>query len=430
MTVDAIERISALQDPIFDGPLAGGFGALASAAIAKAASDLSDPNPVDAEHVINQMRANYPDKALAWMRDARWIGPVQIPQDRIDDDDMESWAATKDKARVKHFARRIADGDHIHPVVAVQEPGENRIKVIDGHHRTLAYRKAGEPVTAYVGFVDSDGGPWDETHVFQVHQGDSPANKGFDPAEPRDEHGKWTAIGEIIHDLTEGDIKAFDRRLQKAKSGGKAEKLAVSTDAFAPKQVALGSYEITGDSIDGFPDAVGQYQTHGEVINMMLRLGEEDRLRVEGDGWYGAHQLAYGPLKAAMRAPKAKLKDDIVVERGIRNPGKIFGDAWQQDGSNVGLTWEDAGFVSTTTVPTAADAFATREQQASAPTVMRILVPRGTPAIKFGAKGTQPNYNWEHEILLNKGLRFRVVNDHGVDATGIRRIDVEVISSA
>ena len=148
-----------------------------TAGVAKGASDLGDPNPVEAEHVINQMRRNYPDKALKWMSGARWIGPVEVPHDRIDYDDKDSWAATGQPDRVQKFAKGIKAGTkHLHPVVAVQEPGDDKIKVIDGHHRTLAYQKLGRPVKAYVGFVKSDGGPWDETHSYQFHQGADPRN--------------------------------------------------------------------------------------------------------------------------------------------------------------------------------------------------------------------------------------------------------------
>ncbi len=145
---------------------------------AKDAADLTDPNPVEPEHVKNQLRRNYPEKALGWIDDARWTGPVLIPQDRIDDSDQDSWAASHQPARVKEFAREIKHNrGHLHPVVAVQEPGGSKVVVIDGHHRTLAYRKLGQPVKAYVGFVGSNGGPWDETHSYQFHQGASPANK-------------------------------------------------------------------------------------------------------------------------------------------------------------------------------------------------------------------------------------------------------------
>jgi 2'-5' RNA ligase len=158
--------------------IGGGTRGRSPNGVGKGAADLADPNPVEAEHVMNQMRRNYPEKSIGWMKDARWIGPVAIPLDRIDFDDQDKWAANHEKARVKHFAKQIKKGDaHLHPAVAVQEPGDDKIKIIDGHHRTLAYKKLGMPVKAYVGFVDSDGGPWDKTHVFQFHQGQDPQNK-------------------------------------------------------------------------------------------------------------------------------------------------------------------------------------------------------------------------------------------------------------
>lgn len=152
--------------------LAGG-----NATATKGASGLDDPSPVDAEHVMAQMRVNYPPKAIEWMRRVHWVGPTAVAQDDINDAAIQSWAATRDKAHVQHFADRIQADDPPNPVVAVQEPGESTVKIIDGHHRTLAYRKLGRPVPAYIGFVDSNGGPWDKTHLFQVHRGSDPANK-------------------------------------------------------------------------------------------------------------------------------------------------------------------------------------------------------------------------------------------------------------
>jgi 8-oxo-dGTP pyrophosphatase MutT (NUDIX family) len=149
----------------------------ALAGMGKAAADLWDPNPVEADHVMAQLLDNYPASALKWMRKARWVGPVRVPQARVDDDDMKSWAASHQPARVEHFAALIRAGKPVRPAVAVQEPGESKVKIIDGHHRTLAWRKLGEPVTAYIGFVRRDGGPWDETHSSQYHSGDDPANK-------------------------------------------------------------------------------------------------------------------------------------------------------------------------------------------------------------------------------------------------------------
>ena len=134
--------------------------------LTKDAADLADPNPVEPTHVMNQMRKNFPEKAIEWMADARWIGPVEIPQDRIDYDDVDTWAASREPGAVKRFAKAIKHGTgHTQPVVAVQEPGEAKVKVIDGHHRTLAYKRLGRPVKAYVGFVDHNGGVWDKTQA-------------------------------------------------------------------------------------------------------------------------------------------------------------------------------------------------------------------------------------------------------------------------
>lgn len=166
--------------------------------------------------VAAQMRENYPPKALRWMGAADWAEPADVPLDRIDFDDMDKWAASHDPARVKHFAKKLRKGKPVKPVVAVREPGSDKVKVVDGHHRTLAYRALNQPVRAYVGTVGTDGGLWDETHVYQVHDGADPANKamGADvwkvrlPPGPRDwkehpwSHGwVWhgpTSVGTVI----------------------------------------------------------------------------------------------------------------------------------------------------------------------------------------------------------------------------------------
>ena len=148
----------------------------------KGASDPGDPNPVDAVHVKNLMLDNFPAKALKWVDDTRWIGPVQVAVDRVDVGGVKTWAASHQPDRVAHFADLLKRGKPVKPGICVQEPGETEVKIIDGHHRYLAAKQAGVPYMAYVGFVDSNGGPWDETHSYQVHQGADPANKSVGPA--------------------------------------------------------------------------------------------------------------------------------------------------------------------------------------------------------------------------------------------------------
>ena len=95
-------------------------------------------------------------------------GPVEVDLDLVD------WAEplmiSADPAKVERFAakitRRRAAGKRVKPVVMVQTP--QRVLVVDGHHRALAFRHLGEPVTGYVGAVEADAGPWLTTHAQQL----------------------------------------------------------------------------------------------------------------------------------------------------------------------------------------------------------------------------------------------------------------------
>lgn len=141
------------------------------------------------------MRHNFPDSALGWVDDAQWRGPCRLNADMIDFSNRGSWAAHHESDRIQHFVDRIQSGDAPHPVILVDTPGEHDLMVVDGHHRALAYRQLGKPIPAYVGRVDAAIGPWDETHLYQVHQGDDAANKRmWNPlAHPRGAHGRFGA---------------------------------------------------------------------------------------------------------------------------------------------------------------------------------------------------------------------------------------------
>ena len=144
------------------------------------ASNLSDPTPVDPIHVANMMESNFPDTALGWARRASWIGPVQIPWDRINDDDADSWAASHQPDRVNEFARRISSKtDTVNPSILIQRPDDDKCDIIDGHHRALAFKKLGKPVLAYVGIIHNrnDTQAALETHAKQYHSGSDPQNK-------------------------------------------------------------------------------------------------------------------------------------------------------------------------------------------------------------------------------------------------------------
>ena len=148
--------------------------------VAKDAADLSDPNPVEAEHVFSQLTANYPPDSVSWVKakGIHWIGPILVPVDRIDTDDEDEWAASHQAGAVARFAEGIKNGTgHTNPVILVQSPGNPKAIVIDGHHRVRAYRKLGRPVKAYVGMADKITPAMLETHSSQRHQGADPAEQ-------------------------------------------------------------------------------------------------------------------------------------------------------------------------------------------------------------------------------------------------------------
>ena len=149
----------------------------------KGAAQLTDANPVEWRHVWAVMESNFPDSALEWVKHSTWHGPTHVPWSRVDDDDIESWAAAHQEEAVDRFAREIArGGKHTEPSILVHQANssDGREKVVDGHHRALArHFKLGKPVLAYVGTVPAK---WMrqalETHSSQFHSGSDPANKG------------------------------------------------------------------------------------------------------------------------------------------------------------------------------------------------------------------------------------------------------------
>ncbi len=145
----------------------------------KGAQHVTDANPVEWRHVYAQLEGNFPADSISWVKRARWLGPVNVMWSRIDDDDIDKWAASHQPDAVNRFARAIASGTgHTNPSILVQEPGSNRALIVDGHHRAMARRKLGRPVLAYVGNIDPrDREAAEQTHSSQVHSGTDPGNK-------------------------------------------------------------------------------------------------------------------------------------------------------------------------------------------------------------------------------------------------------------
>lgn len=145
--------------------------------VAKSEMHLPTHPVVSADVVYDQMAENFPPESIAWIKHARWTGPVTVPEALVDFDDEDSWASHHQQAKVEHFANLIKSGDLPKPSIGIVEPGNDRVVLVDGHHRALAYKHLGMPIRVYIGRVHYHDGPWFETHSSQEHQGSDPANK-------------------------------------------------------------------------------------------------------------------------------------------------------------------------------------------------------------------------------------------------------------
>lgn len=193
--------------------------------------------------VYEQLADDYPVDALGWVRDASWTGPEDVPLDRIDTSNKDTWQASKEPGKVERFKDKIrhklGKGKPLKPIVLVKTPGNTKLIVIDGHHRTLAYEALGLPAVAWVGTVDADTGPWDTLHSQQLpetERGDDtrqtvPSSKavmsewaalcrhlrkGTDPATWKTRHLPAVTVATITEELGKG--LSVDQAIRAARS--------------------------------------------------------------------------------------------------------------------------------------------------------------------------------------------------------------------
>lgn len=113
-----------------------------------------------------QLRDDYPPEAMTWIRGVPWEGPERVPLAAIDFEKSEEWRAASEPDKVDRMHDKIEAGWE-KPMVLVHVPGEAKLRVVDGHHRALAYRAAGHDPLAFVGEVPRAEGPWDSMHNSQ-----------------------------------------------------------------------------------------------------------------------------------------------------------------------------------------------------------------------------------------------------------------------
>lgn len=240
-----------------------------------------------------------------------------------------------------------------------------------------------------------------------------------DPAEGRTDPEVPAASG-VAAAAAGADDRPYDARVSDALT-------EVEARTSPPlSRVREGTRALTDDE----REIVEEYMGDGFLpINHMLRGGPASELerwdrRDRGfdltpavvDGWTGQ-------LDSLM--DESRLPQPIVTWRGMRNGDTLFGDAFADD--LTGAEWSDAAFSSTSTDEEEALAFSQDTLGNSVPgsTVMHVLVPSGVGALELS------DDNYESEVLLSRGLRFRVVNDWGHNEhNGVRVLDVEVVLDA
>jgi hypothetical protein len=129
---------------------------------------------------------------------------------------------------------------------------------------------------------------------------------------------------------------------------------------------------------------------------------------------------------------KSKLTSDVIVHRGVKDPRAFMGDL--VDGDLTGLEWIDDAYLSTSADLRIADRFANQSDSPDGGMVLNIRVGKGATMLRLSgfapADATLNDTSPEAELLGGRGWQMRVVADHGKDAGGIRRVDVEVVSHA
>lgn len=122
-----------------------------------------------ASEIYKQESEDFPKKSIKWIlsKNVKWAERT-VPLSQIDFSNAKNWPAYKNEAHVQEFVKLIKDKGYDKPVILVRSSGTDKLLVIDGHHRALAYRKLRKPVHAYVGTVDKAHGPWDKMHDVQI----------------------------------------------------------------------------------------------------------------------------------------------------------------------------------------------------------------------------------------------------------------------
>ena len=207
---------------------------------------------------------------------------------------------------------------------------------------------------------------------------------------------------------------SFDRRVSQALTGNQARHSTASVeDPSRPPPLSIPERQ-----------SLNSYRGNDYVqINQRLRSGATIQPLADDEEDDGPDAVDYwiGNIDSAMQ--RAALPNEVAAWRGAMDASRLFGD--RVNGNLTGLEWDEAAYISTSTDRSVSHDFASGalsdEGTAANPVLMRVVVPAGVGAVELSDE------YYESELLLQRGLRMRVVADRGRDPQGIRLIDVEVV---
>lgn len=110
--------------------------------------------------VYNYLKKNYPDECIYWAKLVNWKLNSKVPLQNINMARRPGGAREAEK--VKRISAAVKDGEPMEPVVLVKLP-DGSIKIADGYHRTLGFKKAEKNhIKAWIADVPAKDGPWDK----------------------------------------------------------------------------------------------------------------------------------------------------------------------------------------------------------------------------------------------------------------------------
>jgi hypothetical protein len=122
-------------------------------------------------------------------------------------------------------------------------------------------------------------------------------------------------------------------------------------------------------------------------------------------------------------AASPPLEGDVILYRGFASPESVFKSGKWNPVNVAGTEWTQRSYSSTSGQLSTAQSFAGYNG-----VVMRVIIPKEMKVKGINAKGGQ--HPGENEIILERGVRYRVIADYGKGPSDNRRyIDVMVVPS-